>query len=158
MSKIEIETLIKAPIERCFDLSLCVDLHLTSAALTNEKAIAGVTKGLMAFGDEVTWEARHFLVTQKLSVKITKFNKPNYFRDSQIKGIFSRFDHDHYFEDDQGQTRMRDIFDFECPMGILGKLAEPIVHWHLLNFLKSRNKIIKSVAESHEWRAFLGSV
>ena len=36
MSRIELRTLIAAPAERCFDLSLSVELHLDSAASSGE--------------------------------------------------------------------------------------------------------------------------
>ena len=64
MGVIRLETFIRAPIERCFDLSRSVDLHILSTAQTNERAIDGVTSGLMKLGDVVTWEARHFGVKQ----------------------------------------------------------------------------------------------
>ena len=59
MPVIRLETFIHAPIERCFDLSLSVELHLASTAHTGERAVAGVTTGVMGPGDWVTWEARH---------------------------------------------------------------------------------------------------
>ena len=156
MSKILIETYIKAPIERCFDLSRSVDLHLMSAAETNELAVAGVTRGLLGPGDNVTWEARHFGVIQRLSVQITAYDRPKFFRDSQTKGIFRRFDHDHFFETKGDGTLIREIFDFDCPMGTLGKLvADYFVARHLRKFLIKRNEIIKKVAESDEWRSIL---
>lgn len=42
MQLIELETNIAAPIERCFFLSLSIDLHMDSTAPTRERAIAGV--------------------------------------------------------------------------------------------------------------------
>ena len=45
---------INAPIERCFDLSRSIDLHTLSTSHTNEKAIAGVTSGLIGLNEEVT--------------------------------------------------------------------------------------------------------
>jgi hypothetical protein len=49
---IELETFIAAPPERCFDLSLSVELHLDSTAATRERAIAGRTSGVLALGDD----------------------------------------------------------------------------------------------------------
>lgn len=156
MPTIRIETFIRAPLERCFDLSRSVDLHILSAHQTNERAIGGVTSGLMKLDDIVTWEAKHFGITQKLTVRITKFHRPTHFRDSQVKGIFHSFDHDHFFETREGGTLMRDIFQFQCPLGLLGKVADPVVFHHLSGFLKSRNEVIKLIAESEDWRKVKG--
>ena len=97
MPLIRLETLIHAPIERCFDLSRDIDLHMRSTEETQEIAVAGVTTGLIGLGEEVTWEATRFGVRQKLTTRITAFSRPGHFRDSQVRGAFRRFDHDHYF-------------------------------------------------------------
>ena len=57
MPTIRLTTSIEAPVERCFDLSLNVDLHRHSVAHTRERPVAGVTRGTMKLGDSVTWEA-----------------------------------------------------------------------------------------------------
>jgi len=71
MPKLSILTIIRAPIERCFDLARSIDLHVESMKHTGEKAVAGVTSGLIGLGQEVTWEARHFTVRQRLTSRIT---------------------------------------------------------------------------------------
>jgi hypothetical protein len=98
MPLVLLETRIEAPVERCFDLARDIDLHMRSTQRTREVAIAGVTKGLINFGDEVTWEATHFSIRQRLTSRITAFDRPNHFRDSQASGASRRFDHDHRFE------------------------------------------------------------
>jgi hypothetical protein len=69
MPTIELETYIEAPIERCFDLALSVDLHRHSVTHTQERPIAGVMSGVMRLGDTVTWEAVHFSVKQRLTTR-----------------------------------------------------------------------------------------
>jgi ligand-binding SRPBCC domain-containing protein len=155
MSTINLETFIEAPIERCFDLSRSVDLHIISTKQTNERAIAGVTSGLMKLNDVVTWEARHFGINQQLTVAITQFDRPNHFRDSQIKGVFRSFDHDHFFEAKNGGTLMKDVFRFQCPLGLMGAFADPFVKLHLKKFLETRNQEIKKVAEGNDWSSLL---
>lgn len=51
MPVIQLTTLINAPVERCFDLSRSIDLHQLTAIRTTEKAIAGITKGLISKGE-----------------------------------------------------------------------------------------------------------
>lgn len=58
MARIELTTRVSAPPERCFDLARSVDLHAHAAAATGERAVAGVTRGLLGPGQEVTWRAR----------------------------------------------------------------------------------------------------
>lgn len=156
MPKIELETIINAPIERVFDLARCIDLHAESLSHTNEKAIAGKTKGLINLEETVTWQAKHFGINQKLTSKITQFDYPTYFRDSMVSGAFSRFDHDHFFEEFEGKTLMRDIFHYDSPFGVLGKFADVLfLENYMKNILIIRNQIIKQVAENDEWQKFL---
>lgn len=71
MPIIRISTKIKAPKKICFDLSRSIGLHQVSMQQTNEKAITGRTSGLIKLGEEVTWQATHFGIQQKLTAKIT---------------------------------------------------------------------------------------
>jgi ligand-binding SRPBCC domain-containing protein len=145
---ISLETWIKAPITRCFDLSRDIDLHMQSTAHTREAAIAGVTTGLIGPDEEVTWEATHFGVRQRLTSRITAYDRPSHFRDSQVRGSFRRFDHDHFFEQIAEATLMRDVFDYDSPLGLLGRVADRIfLKRYLTALLEGRNKLIKEAAE-----------
>jgi len=149
-------TAIAAPIDRCFDLARCVDVHLRSTASTGEKAVAGKTTGLLELGDDVTFRGRHFGVVQELTSRITVFERPSHFRDSMVRGAFRRVDHDHYFVARGTVTEMRDIFDFTAPLGPLGHLAEVLVlRRYMRSFLMERNAELRQVAESDEWRRYL---
>jgi ligand-binding SRPBCC domain-containing protein len=156
MPIIELVTPIRAPIERCFDLSRSVELHLASTGETGERAVAGVVRGLLGPGDEVTWRARHFGVWQHLTSRITQYERPRRFRDSMVRGAFARFDHDHFFETDVDGTIMRDRFDFTSPLGPLGRLADALVLTRYMRyFLVERNRVLRAIAESDRWREFL---
>lgn len=145
---INLETWIKSPIDRCFDLSRDIDLHMQSTAHTSEAAVDGVTKGLIGPNEEVTWEATHFGVRQRLTSRVTAYHRPFHFRDSQVRGTFRRFDHDHFFSEVDGGTLMRDVFDYDSPLGILGALANYVfLTRYMTALLKRRNKLIKEVAE-----------
>lgn len=61
---------VNAPIQVCFDLARNVDIHIKTTAKTKEKAVGGVTNGLLNAGDSVTWEATHFGIKQKLTAKV----------------------------------------------------------------------------------------
>lgn len=153
MPIIELRTEIKADIELCFDLARSINLHSRSLEHTNEKAIGGVTSGLIGFGEEVCWQAKHLGINWTLTSKITQFARPYHFRDSMQKGPFKRFDHDHIFESqccqDQKKTIMIDRFDYESPFGLLGSLADILIlKVYMRNLLRIRNEQIKKAAES----------
>ena len=156
MPIIKIEMKIDAPIQRVFDLARCIDLHTESMSESNEKAVAGKTKGLINKDETVTWEAIHFGIKQKLTSKITIFERPHRFRDSMVKGAFKRFDHDHFFETKNSQTIMKDVFDYDSPLGFLGNIADALfLENYMTELLESRNALIKTVAESDDWRKYI---
>lgn len=157
MPVIELSTFIAAPIERVFDLARSIDLHTASTAATGERAVAGVTSGLIGSGEQVTWRARHFGVWQSLTSRIEIFERPSHFRDSMVRGAFRRFDHDHFFEPCAEGTRMRDVFDYASPLGILGRLADGLfLERYMRALLSERNRVIKEVAESQDaWRQYV---
>lgn len=153
MPKIEITTEINSTKEICFDLARSIDLHKISTAHTNEEAIDGRTKGLINLNETVTWQATHFGIKQKLTSKITAFDKPNYFVDEQTKGIFKSIYHLHSFEIVENKVLMKDVFEFESPFGLLGKLFNQLVLTkYLKKLLLTRNQLIKEFAESEKWK------
>jgi ligand-binding SRPBCC domain-containing protein len=156
MPKIKLHTEIKATKEIVFDLSRSIELHQISAEHTNETAIAGKTIGLIGMDESVTWRAKHFGIYQNLTSKITEFERPNYFTDEMIKGAFKQFRHEHYFADLKDGTLMTDIFDYQSPFGIMGRLFDKMVlEKYITDFLEKRNQMIKKIAESDQWRKLL---
>ena len=150
MPKIELFTEIHAPIEKVFDLSRSIDLHIESTKQTGEHAIAGRTSGLIELGETVTWRARHFGIWQSLTSKITDYNYPTFFADEMMNGAFKSFRHEHHFLVVDNGTLMRDVFAFESPFGILGRLFNwLILTKYMTKLLLERNRVIKLVAESN---------
>jgi len=148
MSRIELSIVVDAPIELVFDLARDVGAHVASTPGTEERVIAGKTSGLLDLGDEITWEARHFGVMQRLTSRMTILDRPRHFRDSMVRGAFRRFDHDHFFAPEAGSTSCRDIFDFDAPLGPLGRLAEVLVlERYMRRFLETRLVVLKELAE-----------
>jgi ligand-binding SRPBCC domain-containing protein len=156
MPVIHLQTLINAPVERVFDLARSIDAHQDTATGTAERAVDGVTSGLLGPGEDVTWEARHFGVRQRLRVRLTQFDRPTHFQDVMVEGAFQQMTHDHSFTSQHGRTLMIDRFDFNAPLGFLGTIAEWLfLTGHLRRFLETRNAILKKTAESAEWRKYL---
>jgi ligand-binding SRPBCC domain-containing protein len=156
MPEIRLETFIDAPVERCFDLARSIDLHKLSLEHTGEKAIDGKTSGLIEKGEFVTWQARHFGIKQKLSVKITALSAPNYFCDEMTKGAFKIMRHEHFFESRQNGTLMIDKFYYEAPFRIFGRIFDYLVLKNYMErLLERRNQTIKRIAESEEWKKLI---
>jgi ligand-binding SRPBCC domain-containing protein len=151
MPVISLTTHIRAPIEDCFDLARDVEIHLRSTAKTHEKIVGGMMRGLIGLHEEVTWEATHLGIRQRLTSRITIFNRPYHFRDSMVRGAFKRFDHDHFFAHDQGVTTMKDVFDYTSPLGLLGRLADMLVlERHIERLLRTRAEVICAAAQAGE--------
>lgn len=149
MPTIRLETYIQAPPERCFDLSLSVDLHAQSQAHARERPIAGVLAGQMRLGDTVTWEAVHFGIKQHLTSRITSYERPARFTDEMVAGIFQELHHTHIFVPQAHGTLMIDLFTFRAPLGMLGRIAEILfLTRYMKGLLLSRNRYLKQVAES----------
>ena len=156
MPRIGLQTKIKADKEIVFDLSRSIDLHKISTEHTNETAIAGKTSGLIGLDESVTWRAKHFGIYQRLTSKITEFDRPNYFADEMVNGAFSEFKHKHHFADLNGGTLMIDYFDYKSPFGILGNLADKVfLEKYMTDLLSERNRIVKEFAESDKWKQIL---
>ena len=148
MPVIELITHINAPIAKCFDLSRSIDLHMESTKQTGETAIAGRTSGLISLGETVTWRAKHFGVWQTLISKITQFDYPVSFTDEMVSGAFKSFKHQHLFFDESGKILMKDVFQFESPLGLAGKLVNSLfLTGYMKKLLETRNLVIKKEAE-----------
>ncbi len=156
MPVINLETKINAPIERVFDLARSLDLHQRSMDHTQERAVGGVTSGLIDLGQTVTWEAVHFGIKQRLTSKITICERPTHLQDIMVKGAFAYFTHDHYLSKIGNGTLMKDRFDFASPVWPLGSIADVLfLARYMTGLLEKRNEVIKQAAESEDWRQFL---
>jgi hypothetical protein len=159
MIRLEETTLINAPIERCFDLSRSVEVHLLANVHCGEQAMAlgGVTSGLVELSQEVTWRAKHFGIWQTLTSRTTAINSPRYFQVTMVRGIFRFMQADHLFRSTaSGGTEMSDRFCIAAPLPVLGVIAEAFfLRSYMLDLLRERNAVIKRVAESSDWRQYL---
>ncbi|QDU35092.1 hypothetical protein KS4_31700 [Poriferisphaera corsica] len=143
-----IQTVISAPIETCFELACNVDFH-KSLDTNSERIIGGKTSGMLQIDDQITWESTHFGIKQKFVSKITALTSPTHLQDVMVEGAFKSYTHDHYFEKiDDIHTRMNDIIQYEVPMWAIGRLMEiGFMNKYLHNLIESRCNAIKEKAE-----------
>ena len=156
MPVIHLTTFIAAPVERVFDLSRNIDLHKESMKQFKERAVAGTTFGLIEKDETVTWMAKHFFKTRVLRVGITEMKKPIRFTDEQKQGGFKMMKHEHHFKPCENGTIMIDVFEFETPYGMLGRILNTFyLNSYIKRLLDQRNKTIKEFAESNKWKRLL---
>lgn len=148
MPKIVLETLIHASPEICFDLMRDVRLHTQTTVQTNEKAVAGVTDGMIGLGQTVTFEGTHLGFRQRLTVKVVELNRPLLFVDEMVEGNFKEFRHVHEFSEQKSGTLMRDTLIWISPFGILGQIVDKLLlERHLRKLVSGRNAMLKKIAE-----------
>jgi ligand-binding SRPBCC domain-containing protein len=147
---LRLETVIAAPIGDCFDLALSVDAHTALMSASGERAIGGVTSGVMRLGDTVTWRTRHFGIAFRVTSAITEYDYPHRFVDEQQRGPFRRWWHEHTFTAmAAGATQMTDVVEFRSPLGPLGSIADRLVLDHYLpHLLRQRNAWLKNALEA----------
>jgi hypothetical protein len=159
MIRFEESTLIAAPVDRVFDLSRSVEVHLLANVHDNEQALAigGVTTGLVDLGQQVTWRAKHFGFWHNLTSKITAMEAPNYFQVTMVKGIFRFMQADHRLRSlPSGVTELNDVFTIAAPLPILGPIVEGLfLRRYMMKLNRERNAVIKQLAESDDWQRYL---
>ncbi|GAA1318675.1 SRPBCC family protein [Leucobacter albus] len=138
-STFTVVTRTSAPADALFDASLSIDAHVESLSHSGERAIAGVTSGMIGLGETVTWRARHFGVWFTMTSKITELDRPHRFVDEQVQGPFKRFHHVHEFATEHGATIMSDTITVASP--VFGRLAERLVLVpYLRRLIRTRNE------------------
>ncbi|MEU6365154.1 SRPBCC family protein [Streptomyces sp. NPDC046931] len=141
MPHFEIVTVLPVPPEQAFDACLDVEAHTRSMASSSERAVGGTTRGKLLLGRTVTFQARHFGLTWRLTARITAWDPPRFFVDEQEAGPFGHWRHVHRFEPHgHGGTLMTDVIDFASPLGVLGRFADAaVLRWYMPRPIRSRN-------------------
>ena len=150
MPRLRLETLVLADRERCFELALSVDAHTASMGRSGERAVAGRTQGVLGPGETVTWQARHFGLPFRMTVRVTEHRAPEEFVDEQVRGPFGHWWHRHTFtEVAGGGTRVVDEIDFASPLRPLGRLVDRLVlERYLRRIVVARNVWLKETLEA----------
>jgi hypothetical protein len=164
---------IEAPIERVFALSCRVELVKETLGM---KLVGGVTSGFVEGGSRVVWRGWKFGLPTEHHTLITGYAAPHaavagevpgtthgqtvaWFQDSQEKGRFAFFRHDHFFREEveaatgRHVTRLYDEVRFALPFGPFGKVAASLLLApHVQALCKKRFARLKGLAEGDGWR------
>jgi ligand-binding SRPBCC domain-containing protein len=146
MPHFEVVTAVPAPPDRVFAACLDVEAHTRSMAASSERAVDGRTRGELLLGETVTFQARHFGLTWRLTARITSYDPPRRFVDEQESGPFKRWRHAHHFEPDgAGGTVMKDVIDFASPLGPVGRIVDSVLlSRYLPRLIRIRNAYLAS--------------
>lgn len=156
MPTIHLTTFIAAPVERVFNLSRSIELHRLSMQAFGEEAVAGIRNGLINNGETVTWRAKHLLKKRILRVKIIAMKKPEQYTSEQLTGDFKEMKHEHWFKPCDNGTIMIDLFHFETPYGVIGRIFNKIYFSNYIKkILEQRNSFIRDYAETEKWKNLL---
>lgn len=68
-----------------------------------------------------------FGIKMNWTTEITYVQEPNYFVDEQRVGPYAIWHHEHHFKEIEGGVEMLDRVNYKIPLGILGKIAHPII-------------------------------
>ena len=148
MARIHLETLVTAPQQICFDTARDIDVHMAANVRSGERAIAGVTSGMIGLSETVTWAAKHFGLPFQLTSRITAFQPPSFFSDDMVKGPFKRWHHEHRFEPQGSRTLVIDDATFASPFGLIGRLVDLIyLERYMTRTLRHHADHIKKAAE-----------
>lgn len=149
MPNLTLTTWLPAAPAACLELSLSVDAHTGSMGRHQERAVAGVTSGVLGLGDTVTWRARHFGLPFTMTARVTELAAPVRFVDEQVSGPFRHWWHEHTFTEDGGGTLMIDTVDFGAPLGPLGRATEVLfLTRYMTRLLEQRNAWLRESLET----------
>ncbi len=171
--------IIHAPIERAFALSTRVELvqDTLGMKIVDDGAERGVTSGHITEGSRVHWRGWKFGLPTRHHTLITAFVPPHthfirvdhheitkeaYFQDTQERGYFAFFQHDHHFYESHDPatgttiTELDDEVRFALPFGPLGRIAaNHLLAPHIRTLTRARFARLKQLAESDQWQKFL---
>ncbi len=148
MPQIVVETFIRAPLEAVFDAARDAKLHTRTTSHTREKIVGGRSSGLFELNDEVTFQATHLFVRQRLSSRIVEMQPPHRFADDMLSGAFASLRHVHQFEEAPNGTRMTDVLSWTSPLGWLGIIADRgFLIRYMKRFIAQRNGALKTIVE-----------
>jgi len=173
--------LIHAPIDRLFQLSTHLALVQQTLGMKpiDTGAPSGITNGHVVANSRVVWRGWKFgLPTQHHSL-ITAFILPHehvasvghpeitaeaFFQDTQERGRFAFFQHDHHFSEftdrvsGELNTELRDEVHFTLPFGPPGQVAAILLlKPYIRRKCRKRFALLKELAEGEGWRQFVGA-
>ena len=162
---------IHAPLDRLWQLSTRIEIVQQTLGM---HLVDGVTQGFITADSRVVWSGWKFGLPTSHHTRITAFAPPHtgqvgdraarhdgqrvaWFDDSQERGRFATFCHQHLFRDlGNGEVELSDRVEFSLPFGPLGRLAARLLLTsHIRKLARKRFQLLKQLAESDGWRRYI---
>lgn len=141
------ETIIDRPLNEVFDFfSKAENLNEITPADMQFKILTPLPINIHK-GTLIDYRIKVNGIPFKWRTEITSWNPPYQFIDTQVKGPYSIWIHEHIFEERDGKTYMKDIVKFKSP----GWILEPIIH---TLFIEKKVKAIFNYREEQLLRIF----
>lgn len=156
MPSIHLTTFIAAPAERVFDLSRHLGVYKFFFNARKEKFTSGAASNLLTKNETISITAKMGGKTRMSMLKLTSLVKPLSFTEEQVKGDLSEYRHEHHFKQIENGTIVIDLLEFGTPKDFMGRIFGKLyLKKYLEEFVRKRNEVIRSYAESEKWRAVL---
>ena len=172
---------VRAPLDRLWALSTRVELVKETLGMN---LAGGTTTGFVADGSRVVWKGWKFGLPTEHHTLITGYSAPDaatstmassalelhaeapgqrvaWFQDSQERGRFAFFQHDHWLRERAGskgepETILEDEVRFRLPFGPLGRIASRLIlKPYVRRLVKRRFASLAALAEGDGWRAWI---
>ncbi len=172
---------VRAPLDRLWALSTRVELVKETLGMN---LAGGTTSGFVAEGSRVVWKGWKFGLPTEHHTLITGYSAPHaatlmgaasvlelhaevpgqhiaWFQDSQERGRFAFFQHDHWLRERTGsngesETILEDEVRFRLPFGPLGRIVSRLIlKPYVRRLVKRRFASLAALAEGEGWRAWI---
>jgi ligand-binding SRPBCC domain-containing protein len=94
----------------------------------------------MAKGTLIEYTIKLWGIPLRWQTRISEWSPPELFVDEQLRGPYKTWIHTHRFTSVDGGTDIQDEVVYELPLGILGRLAVPVVRWQLARIFRFRQE------------------
>jgi ligand-binding SRPBCC domain-containing protein len=120
--RLERTTFVPASLEEVFTFFAAEqNLAILTPPGTRFRVVRGPGRPLRE-GDRVEYRLRVFGLPWRWVSHISLWRDQEVFADAQERGPFRRWLHTHWFRAVPGGVEMRDVVEYELPLGILGRL------------------------------------
>jgi ligand-binding SRPBCC domain-containing protein len=96
-------------------------------------------------GTLIDYTIKLYGVPMKWRTEITRWNPPLSFEDTQLRGPYAKWVHTHTFIAEEGGTTIRDCVIYALPLGLLGRIAHPVVSRQLNRIFSYRQEVLERV-------------
>lgn len=95
-------------------------------------------------GALIEYKLRLFGVPIRWRTRITRWEPPQAFTDTQLRGPYALWEHTHRFRDVPNGTMIEDVVRYRLPFAPVGELAHPLVRLQLNRIFRFREAAVKA--------------